>query len=82
MNERASVKPPSPRHLAEIASYHGHIYYDRPTERQHAEWLRVRIGERFCVRLGNWRDEPVGPHQQAMYQVSFATGIFATSFRG
>ncbi|WP_292126093.1 DOPA 4,5-dioxygenase family protein, partial [Mesorhizobium sp.] len=46
--------------------------------RQHAEWLRDRIAERFRVRLGNWRDEPVGPHQQAMYQVSFATEIFAT----
>ncbi|MDG4876978.1 DOPA 4,5-dioxygenase family protein [Mesorhizobium sp. WSM4935] len=40
--------------------------------------LRERIGERFRVRLGNWRDEPVGPHEQAMYQVSFATEIFAT----
>jgi DOPA 4,5-dioxygenase len=39
---------------------------------------RRRIGERFCVRLGNWRDEPVGPHEQAMYQVSFATEIFAS----
>ncbi|TGS36306.1 aromatic ring-cleaving dioxygenase, partial [bacterium M00.F.Ca.ET.180.01.1.1] len=58
------------RQLAEIASYHAHIYYDGAAERQHAEWLRERIGERFRVRLGNWRDEPVGPHEQAMYQVS------------
>ena len=48
------------RPLAEIASYHAHIYYDGQAERQHAEWLRLRIGERFRVRPGNWRDEPVG----------------------
>ena len=73
-----TASPSSPRPLAEIASYHAHIYYGGQTERQHAEWLRLRIGERFRVRLGNWRDEPVGPHEQAMYQVSFANEIFAS----
>ena len=74
MNEDAA----SPRPLAEIASYHAHIYYDGQTERQHAEWLRLRIGERFRVRLGNWHKQKVGPHDQAMYQVSFANDIFAS----
>ena len=72
------VKPVDPRPLSEIASYHAHIYYDGEAARRHAEWLRRRIGERFRVRLGNWHDEKVGPHEQAMYQVSFAPGIFAT----
>ena len=74
MNEDAA----SPRPLAEIASYHAHIYYNGQTERRHAEWLRLRIGERFRVRLGNWHEQKVGPHDQAMYQVSFANDVFAS----
>jgi aromatic ring-cleaving dioxygenase len=75
MNE---ANPSTPRPLGEIASYHAHIYYGDETERRYAEWLRLRIAERFRVRLGSWRDAPVGPHAEAMYQVSFATEIFAT----
>ncbi|RUW63593.1 DOPA 4,5-dioxygenase family protein [Mesorhizobium sp. M7A.F.Ca.US.008.03.1.1] len=81
MNEDAAARSPdpsNPRQLAEIASYHAHVYYDGQAERRHAEWLRLRIGERFRVRLGAWHDRQVGPHGQAMYQVSFATGIFAS----
>ena len=73
MNDKADPRP-----LAEIASYHAHIYYGDAAQRRQADWLRQRIAERFRVRLGNWRDEPVGPHEQAMYQVSFAPAIFAT----
>ncbi|MCA0034517.1 DOPA 4,5-dioxygenase family protein [Mesorhizobium sp. B263B2A] len=68
----------NPRPLAEIASYHAHIYYAGQAERQHAEWLRLRIGERFRVRLGAWHDRQVGPHEQAMFQVSFANEVFAS----
>jgi aromatic ring-cleaving dioxygenase len=61
-----------------IDGYHAHIYYDPadPTTRATAERLRHGIGERFAARLGNWHDEPVGPHPVAMYQVAFAAAEF------
>ena len=31
----------------------------------------------FNVTLGRWRDEPIGPHPQAKYQVAFGAGLFA-----
>jgi DOPA 4,5-dioxygenase len=42
-----------------------------------AERLRSGIGSRFQARLGNWHDEPVGPHPIAMYQVAFEDAEFA-----
>jgi aromatic ring-cleaving dioxygenase len=67
-----------PRRIAEIASYHAHIYYDAATTKPIAERLRVWIGERFAVQLGRWHDAQVGPHDAAMFQVAFAKEVFAT----
>lgn len=60
-----------------IHSYHAHVYYDPVATRGTAEALRQRIGARFSVQLGRWHDQPVGPHTAAMYQVAFATEVFA-----
>jgi aromatic ring-cleaving dioxygenase len=67
----------TPRPVAEIASYHAHIYYDPATSRDVAAQLREWIGERFVVRLGRWHDVTVGPHDQAMFQVAFEPAVFA-----
>jgi len=67
-----------PRPTSEIASFHAHVYYEPATTRGEAERLRNWIGERFSVTLGRWHDVKVGPHDQAMYQVAFATEVFAT----
>ena len=66
------------RTVAEIASYHAHVYYDPARSRAEAEALRAEVAERFRVRLGRGRDEPVGPHSQAMFQIAFETALFAT----
>jgi aromatic ring-cleaving dioxygenase len=66
----------TPRSISEIASYHAHIYYDPVTTRSEAERLRKWIDERFAVTLGRWHEVRVGPHDQAMFQVAFAPGVF------
>ena len=61
----------------QIGGYHAHIYYDPTTTKDAAARLREEIGRRFTGRVGNWHDEPVGPHTVAMYQVAFPVEEFA-----
>ena len=61
-----------------IAGYHAHVYYRDPATRAVAAELRAAIGERFETVLGRWHDVPIGPHPCGMYQVAFATKVFAT----
>ena len=58
-----------------IKGYHAHIYYDDST-RAIAAGIREELDAHFDVVLGRWRDEPVGPHPEPMYQVAFAADVF------
>ena len=58
-----------------ITGYHAHVYYDEAS-RPAAVHVREALAARFDVRLGRWRDEPVGPHPRAMYQVVFTPEQF------
>jgi DOPA 4,5-dioxygenase len=56
-----------------IEGWHAHLYYGTPAERAVAAEIREAIARLFpAAVLGRWRDEPVGPHLMAMYQVAFA----------
>jgi len=61
---------------ATLRSYHAHIYFRSPQERELALWLRERIAERYSVQLGRVHDVLVGPHSAAMYQVAFTRDVF------
>ena len=63
--------------MADATGFHAHIYYRDADERATAETLRAAIEQRFAVRMGRWRDEPVGPHPAPMFQVAFAPEVFA-----
>ena len=60
-----------------ISHFHAHIYYEDKT-RDIAKALRISIEKNYVVEMGRWREEPVGPHPQAMYQVSFQPCLFGT----
>ena len=59
-----------------VQGYHAHVYYNGET-RDAAARLREAVDAEFKVTLGRWREQPVGPHPQSMYQVAFDTDVFA-----
>ena len=66
-------------HVPEVTGYHAHVYYDvyyDESSRADAASVREALDARFTVKLGRWRDEPVGPHPEPMYQVAFAPDQF------
>ena len=67
---------PAPQPLAAIGSFHAHVYFDGPAQRETALALREQLGERFRVTLGRVHDRPVGPHARSMYQVAFDVPTF------
>lgn len=67
---------PDPQPLAAIGSFHAHIYFDGPAQRETAMALRAQIAERFGVTLGRVHDRLVGPHARTMYQVAFDVATF------
>jgi aromatic ring-cleaving dioxygenase len=63
------------RESTDIKGYHAHVYFDAAT-RAAAETIREALAQRFTIELGRVHDHPVGPHSQAMYQVTFAPEEF------
>ena len=60
-----------------IIGFHAHVYYRNSDERARAAHLREVLDAQFAVALGRWRDEPVGPHPEPMFQAKFPPERFA-----
>jgi aromatic ring-cleaving dioxygenase len=65
------------RPVAEIASYHAHIYFG-PGQEDAARRVREGVAARFAVRMGTWWAKNVGPHTRPMFQIAFPVELFAT----
>lgn len=62
-----------------ITLYHAHVYYGDSAElREKAARLREKAWRKWPdkVRMGRFRDRPVGPHPQEMFQIEFDKELF------
>jgi aromatic ring-cleaving dioxygenase len=56
---------------SERQPFHAHIYYE-PNQRPAADRLLQRLAQsNFVLFAGELRDEPVGPHPKAQFEVHF-----------
>src|SRR4029079_210940 len=56
---------------SERKPYHAHIYYE-PKQRPAAQRLLQRLAQsKFVLFAGELRDEPIGPHPKAQFEVHF-----------
>ena len=71
---RGAQQPPRP--IREIESYHAHIYFDGPGQRERMQLLRSRIAERFRVQITDVIEESMGVHPKPMVVVAFPPDLF------
>jgi DOPA 4,5-dioxygenase len=77
MADSTASPPRAHEPASSITSYHAHVYWSSPAERERALALREGISERFVVQLGTIHDRNVGPHTRSMYQVAFSPDVFS-----
>lgn len=66
------------RDIAEIRSWHAHVYFDagsRDAARAFRETIMGRFGEK--IEMGRFHERAVGPHPQWSYQLAFGADKFA-----
>tara|TARA_B100000530_G_scaffold32022_1_gene18990 strand:- start:84 stop:431 length:348 start_codon:yes stop_codon:yes gene_type:complete len=63
--------------INEVINYHAHIYFDDFITRRLARELRSNLNNNFNIKLGGWKNNPVGPHTKPMYMIVFGSNLFS-----
>ena len=65
------------REIAEIDSYHAHVYFDMSLSRPDAVMLTEQISAQFpTIHLSQLYDKPIGPHTWPMFEAAFDVATF------